>query len=106
VKHISPKFFFIHDLQKDSIITVQQICSSENLADLFTKALPTWIQEIGTWYWIATAKRHQVMLPSRGVNMCVIFFLGHVFFPQGFSLARFLTRHAIHLLMDIHGGVL
>jgi hypothetical protein len=41
VKHISPKFFFIHDLQKDSIITVQQICSSENLADLFTKALPT-----------------------------------------------------------------
>lgn len=41
VKHISPKFFFTHDLQKDGIITVQQIRSSENLADLFTKALPT-----------------------------------------------------------------
>ena len=41
VKHISPKFFFTHDLQKDSIIIVQQIRSSENLADLLTKALPT-----------------------------------------------------------------
>jgi len=41
VKHISPKFFFAHDLQKDCIIIVQQICSSENLVDLFTKALPT-----------------------------------------------------------------
>ena len=41
VKRISPKFFFTHDLQKDGIITVQQIRSSENLADLFTKALPT-----------------------------------------------------------------
>jgi hypothetical protein len=41
VKHISPKFFFTHDLQKDKVITVHQIRSSENLADLFTKALPT-----------------------------------------------------------------
>ena len=41
VKHISSKFFFTHDLQKDGIIIVQQIHSSENLVDLFTKALPT-----------------------------------------------------------------
>ena len=40
-KHISPKFFFTHDLQKTGEIDVQQICSSDNLADLFTKALPT-----------------------------------------------------------------
>ena len=40
-KHISPKFFFTHDLHKDDDIDVQQICSSDNLADLFTKALPT-----------------------------------------------------------------
>ncbi|XP_074299319.1 secreted RxLR effector protein 161-like [Silene latifolia] len=39
-KHISPKFFFTHDLQKSGDINVQQIRSSENLADLFTKALP------------------------------------------------------------------
>jgi len=40
-KHISPKFFFTHDLQKNGEIDVQQIRSSNNLADLFTKALPT-----------------------------------------------------------------
>ena len=40
-KHISPKFFFTHDLQKNGDITVKQVRSSDNLADLFTKALPT-----------------------------------------------------------------
>lgn len=40
-KHISPKFFFTHDLQKNGDIDVQQIRSCENLADLFTKTLPT-----------------------------------------------------------------
>ena len=40
-KHISPKFFYTHDLQKNGEIDVQQIRSSDNLADLFTKALPT-----------------------------------------------------------------
>ena len=40
-KHISPKFFFTHDLQKKGEIDVQQIRSCDNLADLFTKTLPT-----------------------------------------------------------------
>ena len=40
-KHISPKFFFTHDLQEKGDISVQQIRSSDNQADLFTKALPT-----------------------------------------------------------------
>ena len=40
-KHISPKFFFTHDLQQNGEIEVHQIRSSDNLADLFTKALPT-----------------------------------------------------------------
>ena len=40
-KHISPKFFYTHELQKNCDIDVQQIRSSDNLADLFTKALPT-----------------------------------------------------------------
>ncbi|GAV64027.1 hypothetical protein CFOL_v3_07545 [Cephalotus follicularis] len=39
-KHISPKFFYTHELQKKCDIDVQQIRSSDNLADLFTKALP------------------------------------------------------------------
>ncbi|GJT76155.1 hypothetical protein Tco_1042880 [Tanacetum coccineum] len=37
-KHILPKFLFTHDLQKSDDIIVQQIRSSDNLADLFTKA--------------------------------------------------------------------
>ena len=40
-KHISPKLFFTHDLQKNGDIDIQQVRSSDNLADLFTKALPT-----------------------------------------------------------------
>ncbi|GJT68913.1 secreted RxLR effector protein 161-like protein [Tanacetum coccineum] len=40
-KHILPKFFFTHDLQKSGDIIVQQIRSSDKLANLFTKALPT-----------------------------------------------------------------
>ena len=40
-KHISPKFFYTHELQKSRQVDVKQICSSDNLADLFTKALPT-----------------------------------------------------------------
>jgi hypothetical protein len=39
-KHISPKFFSTHDLQKNDLINVCQIRSSDNLADLFTKSLP------------------------------------------------------------------
>jgi hypothetical protein len=38
-KHISPKFFFAHELQGKQI-DIQWIPSQENLADLLTKALP------------------------------------------------------------------
>ncbi|GJZ66127.1 hypothetical protein Tco_0622823 [Tanacetum coccineum] len=40
-KHILPKFFFTYDLQKSDDIIVQRIRSSDKLANLFTKALPT-----------------------------------------------------------------
>ncbi|KAL0337645.1 UNVERIFIED_CONTAM: Retrovirus-related Pol polyprotein from transposon TNT 1-94 [Sesamum calycinum] len=40
-KHISPKFFSTHELQVEGKVDVNQIPSSQNLADLFTKALPT-----------------------------------------------------------------
>ena len=39
-KHISPKFFYIHELQKNGEIDVRQVRSSENLTDFFTKSLP------------------------------------------------------------------
>ena len=40
-KHISPKLFYTHELQKSGEINVQQIRSSDNLANLFTKSWPT-----------------------------------------------------------------
>ncbi|GKA15946.1 reverse transcriptase domain-containing protein [Tanacetum coccineum] len=39
-KHILPKFFFTHELHKIGDIIVQKVRSSDNLADLFTNALP------------------------------------------------------------------
>ena len=39
-KHILRKFFFTHDLRKIDRNNVQQIHSSDNPIDLFTKALP------------------------------------------------------------------
>ena len=41
-KHIPPKFFsFSQELEKNKEINIQYIRSSDNAADLFTKALPT-----------------------------------------------------------------
>ena len=40
-KYISLKFFYTHELQKDSEIDVQQIRSNDNLAYLFTKVMPS-----------------------------------------------------------------
>ena len=40
-RHISPKFFYTHELQKSGEIDVQQIRSNDNLAYLFTKSLST-----------------------------------------------------------------
>ncbi|KAL0549202.1 hypothetical protein IC582_013683 [Cucumis melo] len=40
-KHILPKLFYVHNLEENGDISVQQISSKDNLADLFTKALLT-----------------------------------------------------------------
>ena len=39
-KHISPKFFHMHEFQNNGEIDIQQIKYSDNHVDLFTKALP------------------------------------------------------------------
>jgi hypothetical protein len=39
-KHISPKLFYPHELQEGGEISILQIKSCDNLADLFTKSLP------------------------------------------------------------------
>lgn len=41
VKHISPKFFFTHDLQKNGDISIQRICTRDNFAEIFIKSLPS-----------------------------------------------------------------
>ena len=51
-KHISQKLFFTHDLWKNGNIDIQQIRSSDNPTDLFTKSLPAstlkkMVQKIG-----------------------------------------------------------
>ena len=53
-KHISPKFFYTHELQESQQIDVKQIQSINNLAYLFTKSLPTsnfekLVYGIGMW---------------------------------------------------------
>ena len=40
-KHILPKFFYAHELQKVGEVQVVQVRSNDNSADLFTKSLPT-----------------------------------------------------------------
>jgi hypothetical protein len=39
-KHISPKFFYTHKLQKEGEVNILQVQSCDNLADLFIKSLP------------------------------------------------------------------
>jgi hypothetical protein len=39
-KHIFPKLFYPHELQKYEEISILQIKSCDNLANLFTKSLP------------------------------------------------------------------
>ena len=38
-KHISPKFFFTHELNHKEI-EVTKVASDDNVADIFTKSLP------------------------------------------------------------------
>ena len=40
-KDIAPKLFYPHKLQESGEINILQIQSCDNLADLFTKSLPT-----------------------------------------------------------------
>ena len=52
-KQISPKLFYPHDLQEKGEISTLQTKSCDNLADLFTKSLPSslfhkYVNEIGT----------------------------------------------------------
>ena len=91
-KHISPKFFYTHELQKNGEIDVQQIRSSNNLADLFTKALPT-STFIKLRYKIRMRKPKDVYMRGSllrpNVSVLYSFSLRLDFCPTGFSPTRF-----------------
>ena len=83
MKHILPKIFYIHELQKNDDINVQKIRSTDNVTDLFTKSSP-----------ITTFKKmlHKIemqrsrMFSLGGVNMhCTLFYLTR-FYPTRFFL--------------------
>ena len=97
MKNILPKLFYIHELQKNDDINVQQICSTDNVIDLFTKSSP-----------IANFKKmlHKIeMQGSRifsleGVNRVVLFFPYEVLSHWVF-LVRFLMRQPICVLLEM-----
>ena len=103
IKHILPKLFFTHDLQKNGDINVQQVCSRENLEDLATNPLTrkTFEQLV-----------NKIELPGKVFNEIgdnvlkndVLFsftrFLSHMIFSN-----KVLTRY-IFKLMGIQGRVL
>jgi hypothetical protein len=52
-KHIAPKLFYPHELLENGEINILQIKSCDNLIDLYTKSLPTFmfqkfVHKIGT----------------------------------------------------------
>ena len=57
-KHISPKFFYTHELQKSSEIDIQQIRSNDNLVDLFTVIANLNIQETNRQDWNTPIEGH------------------------------------------------
>ncbi|KAL0424985.1 UNVERIFIED_CONTAM: Retrovirus-related Pol polyprotein from transposon TNT 1-94 [Sesamum radiatum] len=83
-KHISPKFFSTHELQVEGKVDVKQIPSSQNLADLFTKALPTKVfKQLVHKYWDAPVERYLLELRGRLYNCTLFLSLGfsHWVFP-------------------------
>ncbi|KAM3236558.1 hypothetical protein P3L10_016595 [Capsicum annuum] len=98
-KHILPKLFYIHELQKNNDINVQQIRSTDNVTDLFTKSSP-----------IATFKKmlHKIemqrsrMFSLRRVNMrCTLFSL-RGFVPLGFPCKVFNEAAEMHIIRDVY----
>ncbi|KAI5318250.1 hypothetical protein L3X38_037958 [Prunus dulcis] len=115
-KHISPKFFYTHELQKSQEIKVRQIRSSDNLADLFTKSLPKYtfqklVHGIGLRQ---LCKQSSWSMQNQGEHSRVLFL--RIDFPTGFfkqdrvCLSRvnsdllFITVHLAALIEFVYHG--
>lgn len=97
-KHISPKILLTHDLPKYDDISIQQICSSDNLLDFFSKLLPNRIfnqlvRKIGLHH----RKNDHSVEGEKWFFLkkyCTIF-SSLDFFPLDFS-SKILTRHILN----------
>ncbi|KAM3398701.1 secreted RxLR effector protein like [Capsicum galapagoense] len=98
-KHILPKLFYIHELQKNDDINVQQIRSTDNVTDLFTKSSP-----------IATFKKmlHKIemqrsrMFSLGGVNTRCTLFPLRDFVPLGFPCKVFNEAAEMRIIRDVY----
>ena len=118
-KYISSKFFYTHELQQSRQIDVKQIRSTDNLADLFTKTLPTSTFEklvygigmrrlckLQDWYW-SFIQGERSIRGRKILNECmctVFFFLLPDFVPLGFTgkvLMRQFWTYPHHLILKI-----
>jgi hypothetical protein len=93
-KHIAPKLFYPHELQKNGEIVILQTKSCDNLTDLFTKSLPyslfhKYVEGIGM-------RRFRDLQKTGGVHMKNYFFVHRIvlfslyeFYFDGFSYEVF-----------------
>ena len=83
-KHILPKFFFTHELQKAGEVQVVQVRSSDNSDDMFTKSLPTCTFRKLT-HQIGMRRLKDLHVQNRGSNTCCTLFSSPWFCSTGFS---------------------
>ncbi|CAA7021420.1 unnamed protein product [Microthlaspi erraticum] len=95
-KHIPPRFFsYTQELEKNQEVDIQYVRSSDNAADLFTKALPTTVFKKHVQvlecvvYKICEEKTISIF---RGSLCCGTLFPFHGFYPIGFFHVKVLKR--------------
>lgn len=99
-RHLSPNLFYTPDLHKKGKIDVQQIQSSYNLVDLFTKSLPAQRYQ-DLVYIIGIHNLHDMCWIGRSITRTALFFFFRLsFYLAGFFLIRILTRRLVLMSID------
>jgi hypothetical protein len=99
-KYVAPKLFYPHELQLNGELNILPTKSCDNLADLFTKSLPTssfekCIKGIGMRR-IRDLQASGGDVPNNrpGWTLHIVLFFNE-FLPLGFSHIKFLTRQCL-----------
>jgi hypothetical protein len=110
-KHMTPKLFYPHQLQKVGEIEILQTKSCVNLADLFTKSLPTslfqkYVFGIGMRQLKDLQESRETLFDITYINnflIIVLFFLYEFFLTRflikGFNEATTIQDHALYHLI-------